>query len=320
MVSEEDETRSLSQYHKEFYLYCDNTDLHGWQYFKNLRGKSPVYRCMWGLVIFSSIVTASVILTYAFLEYVKDAVQTTYDPTLGTVNELYFPTVTLCNINQIRQSFASELDLSDHQLTQIKRFLYFGSDEDMTDEEVLTVEEIATRKVVYLKGHYVTRVRRKTASWSTFREEYEKDFEAFNSSHISKKKSFYHNIQRFAVQDLGTFFLSWWLIRVHGPPVCGMYEYRYSSSKTSHCCRRGDDPLGVVQRRGEEPGPDHPVLPVLPDRLRPVHPHPPDDRVRPEAREQHLRGPEEELLRQHLPGGAVREGKRADLAGRRRGE
>ncbi len=204
MDGQDDEDRALSYYHKEFDLYCEFTDLHGWQYFKNLRGKSLVYRCMWGLVIFSSIVTASVILTYAFLEYIKDAVQTTYDPSLGTVDELYFPTVTLCNINQIRQSFVSELGLTEGQLTQIKRLLYYGSEQALTDQEIAQVEEIATRKVVYLKGHYVTRVRRKTSSWEAFREEYRKDFEAFKESHISKKKSFFHNIQRFAVQDLGT--------------------------------------------------------------------------------------------------------------------
>ena len=81
MKAEDDDSSPSSHYQKEARLYCNLTDLHGWQYF-NLRGKSRIYQCTWGLVIFTSIVTASVILTYAFLEYIEDAVQTTYDPNL----------------------------------------------------------------------------------------------------------------------------------------------------------------------------------------------------------------------------------------------
>ncbi len=83
--------------------------------------------------------------------------------------------------------------------------LYTGSEEHMTDEEVAAVEEIATRRVVYLKGHYVTLVRRTTPSWTEFREQYQSSLQNESlGSHISKRKSFFHNIQRFAVQDLGT--------------------------------------------------------------------------------------------------------------------
>jgi len=76
-----DELSSQRGREREFLLYCSLSDLHGWQYF-TLRGKDAAFKCMWAAVIFSSAVTSAVILAYAFLEYVEDAVQTTYDPSL----------------------------------------------------------------------------------------------------------------------------------------------------------------------------------------------------------------------------------------------
>ncbi len=118
--SDNDGEKHPSRYRKELASFGSLTDLHGWQYFNGHSGLA--HRCAWGLVIFSSAVAACVILTYAFLEYFKDAVETTYDPSLGTASELYFPTVTLCNVNQIRRSFVSELNLSDYQLSQVRNF------------------------------------------------------------------------------------------------------------------------------------------------------------------------------------------------------
>ena len=90
----------------------------------------------------------------------------------GTVDELYFPTVAICNINQIRKSFIHELNLSEYELKQIKRMIYTGSDRPMTQEEISTVVDIATRRVVYLKGNYVTKLRKNISSWKTLGEEY----------------------------------------------------------------------------------------------------------------------------------------------------
>ena len=78
----------------------------------------------------------------------------------GTVDELYFPTVAICNINQIRKSFIHELNLSEYELKQIKRMIYTGSDKPMTKEEIKTVVDIATRRFGKGTGHRLFRRQR----------------------------------------------------------------------------------------------------------------------------------------------------------------
>lgn len=101
------------------------------------------------------------------------------------------------------RSFISEFNLSDYQLLQIKRLLFTGSIRPLTQEEVNVVREVAARKMVYLKGTYVRKLRRSISSWKVLAEEFLKDYAALQGSYVNDSLISFPNINRFAAQDLG---------------------------------------------------------------------------------------------------------------------
>lgn len=82
--------------------YCEQTSLHGWFYVTSATGGRGLWRLLWTLVVVLSIAVASLFVYKATEEFTKATVETTIHSTTVPLTEVFFPAVTVCNINQVR--------------------------------------------------------------------------------------------------------------------------------------------------------------------------------------------------------------------------
>ena len=79
--------------------YCEQTSLHGWYY---ISGSSKSYwKVVWSAIVLTSIGVASLFIYKAAEEFTKSTVVTTIHSTTEPLSEVFFPAVTVCNINQV---------------------------------------------------------------------------------------------------------------------------------------------------------------------------------------------------------------------------
>ena len=84
--------------------YCEQTSLHGWFYIvADRRG----WRYIWSVIVLASIGVASLFIYKAAEEFTKSTVVTTIHSTTEPLSEVYFPAVTVCNINQVKLDYKS---------------------------------------------------------------------------------------------------------------------------------------------------------------------------------------------------------------------
>lgn len=80
--------------------YCEQTTLHGWLYLSTTTDRR-FWRYAWTLVVLTSVGVASLFVYKASAEFTKATVVTTIHSTTEPLSEVYFPAVTVCNINQV---------------------------------------------------------------------------------------------------------------------------------------------------------------------------------------------------------------------------
>ena len=118
-----------------FQNFCESTTLHGFSYLyiaKSLAGK----------VFFSSIILAMSIIGLFFLatnyvHYSKSTLITTIETTTAPLSEAIFPSITVCNFNQLEASYLKDKGLwedLDLRNLLIKRYMT-GHQGNLTDEE-----------------------------------------------------------------------------------------------------------------------------------------------------------------------------------------
>merc|ERR1719458_1571161 len=102
---------------RQFWYFCDDTSLHGWSYIPrfSLAGSLGwLHRILWFLLVLSSVCFAWYNVWNLFKEYYFEQTPViTTSTTTGSLNEVYFPSVTVCNLNQIRMSQAYRMGFQD---------------------------------------------------------------------------------------------------------------------------------------------------------------------------------------------------------------
>ena len=79
------------------------------------RSDSNVYRSVfWSIIVFASVVSGGFFLHDNTSEFLKSTVQTTLD-SMVPLSQVLFPSVVVCNINQIRKSLFNELGFYDNE-------------------------------------------------------------------------------------------------------------------------------------------------------------------------------------------------------------
>ena len=78
--------------------YCGDTSLHGYQYI----GRKEK-RVFWTGIVLGSYVLAIYFLGSNISDYMDSSTVTTLQSTTSSLNNIFYPSVTVCNTNQIRK-------------------------------------------------------------------------------------------------------------------------------------------------------------------------------------------------------------------------
>ncbi|CAB4055949.1 unnamed protein product [Lepeophtheirus salmonis] len=123
-----------------FEKFCNCTSLHGWKYLTT--GMNKTLRNGWIGVVFASMGVATFFLGYSINDFLSSTVQTTQDTSRASLDQVYFPSVTLSNV-LAQAYFGLKGNFSSAELEEIKLvFLNRGSDEKglLWKEKVKNVE------------------------------------------------------------------------------------------------------------------------------------------------------------------------------------
>ena len=113
-----------------FNSFCRHTTLHGWQYMAE-QSFTRIQKLFWGLIICVSFACATVLIYNNLLIFKNATVVTTVDTMTAPLDDIFFPSITVCNLNQARRSFFEEIGIYNND-TLIRQILseYLGVDAD----------------------------------------------------------------------------------------------------------------------------------------------------------------------------------------------
>ena len=113
---------------EHFSSFCTNTTLHGWQYMVEQTFTKP-QKLFWGVMLFFSILGAGFLIYNNVLLFKNATVVTTVDTMTAPLDDIFFPSITVCNQNQARRSLFEEIGLHEND-TLIRKILseYLGAE------------------------------------------------------------------------------------------------------------------------------------------------------------------------------------------------
>jgi hypothetical protein len=85
---------------KEFSKFCEETSLHGWSYLNHKMTK--IWKIIWMFFILLIIGTSTYVIEINIKSYLEATTVTTIDSTIASLKDVSFPSVYICNINQVR--------------------------------------------------------------------------------------------------------------------------------------------------------------------------------------------------------------------------
>ena len=101
-----------------FERFCQKTSLHGWIYIGD-KNASQLQKSFWIFSNFLSIFLTIFLIYKQTKDFMNATIVTTLDSIDVPLTEIYFPSVVLCNNNQIRQSYLDENDLDIKTSTKL---------------------------------------------------------------------------------------------------------------------------------------------------------------------------------------------------------
>ena len=145
-ISDKDSKNVLNTYTQKaaFTEFCGRTSLHGWN---NLIGDSPakIQIYFWICIIILSLGITSCFLFTSVNDFTNKLVVTNIDTTTAPLHEVHFPSIIVCNINQIRKSILFELGIqNDSVIDLLYHQFYTGMYRDLTTQEISTIRNLAT--------------------------------------------------------------------------------------------------------------------------------------------------------------------------------
>lgn len=121
---------------EHFGSFCKYTGLHGWQYMAD-KSFTRAQKFFWGVVLFISICVATLVIYNYILVFRSATVVTTIDTMNAPLTDVFFPSITVCNLNQARGSFFEEIGIYDND-TLIRKILseYHGVDDGSSSSQL----------------------------------------------------------------------------------------------------------------------------------------------------------------------------------------
>ena len=124
--------------------YCKQTSLHGWNYIQS--ENSVLTKIMWFVLILLHYIMATIFIWKNFQEYSNGSTIATVQSTTASLDEITFPSVYVCNLNQFTRSFLANIDVNEddeeYAIMLLQRELISGSKSGMTPEEHAFVTKI----------------------------------------------------------------------------------------------------------------------------------------------------------------------------------
>ena len=124
--------------------FSSQTSFHGWRFIGE-RGGGAFQRTFWSLVIFASLIGVTYLSREAILEFTNSTIKISTEDRSAPLDDAFFPSVVVCNINPLRKSFiywlqeglkSEGIDKATWQLFDLIGHIYFKtSNEDITAED-----------------------------------------------------------------------------------------------------------------------------------------------------------------------------------------
>jgi len=89
--------------------YCEETTLHGFQY---LRTPGIVWKILWCIAVLTAVCTSVGFLASNWSEYLNAGTVTYINTTTAPLSDVFFPSVTICNVNQVKMSTLEKVGLN----------------------------------------------------------------------------------------------------------------------------------------------------------------------------------------------------------------
>ena len=201
--------------------YCEHTSLHGWYY---IAKDSKFWKIIWTFIVLASIIVASLFIYKAAEDFTKSTVVTTIQSTTVPLSEVYFPAVTVCNINQVsesierkklfwnralffkvRKSFFNDLNINNNVsiVDLLYQQFYTGSDTHPTEEEQEFMRTLFTSET-YVKSElkYVRTTQRgsvedsQLSNWTAYLDKYREYIEkGFQFTRLAVQEPYGKNLK-----------------------------------------------------------------------------------------------------------------------------
>ncbi len=105
VTQQEEEMARTASYLRQF---CDSTSLHGFNFLSLSNFKVP-HTVFWTVIITASIASSAYIMTTHVQEFLAETVSYNLESPTVPLDDVFFPSVTLCNMNSLRKSFIQTL-------------------------------------------------------------------------------------------------------------------------------------------------------------------------------------------------------------------
>ena len=127
---------------KQFHEFCNHTSLHGWRYLADSKISHPK-NIFWFLILCISISGASFLIYHNTLTFRNATIITTVETMTAPLSEIFFPSITVCNINQARKSFFDEIGIKNNEtLIRLIHSQYLGASNNKNQKGSLPPELI----------------------------------------------------------------------------------------------------------------------------------------------------------------------------------
>ena len=99
----------------------EQTSIHGWPYLASEGG--VIRKGLWFATILATSGVALYFMKQNIDEYRNSDVVTVLNTTTASLSDIYFPTVTICNVNQVSQAFLASIDIDSKDVNLTKMLL-----------------------------------------------------------------------------------------------------------------------------------------------------------------------------------------------------
>jgi len=161
---------------ENFQAFCNQTSLHGWQYITQRPETDGFWagfkHIFWSIIVCVAMGCAAIFLYSNTIDFMNATVVTTVDTMTVPLSEVFFPSVVVCNINQVRKSFFAELGIYENEtfIRQVYTDFILGKANHTSENFEVSARKRAVHEQImkeYLAKHNETLETKMSITWFT---------------------------------------------------------------------------------------------------------------------------------------------------------